>query len=338
MSIWNKILLGLILVSLLAFFYISARMLKTQKYWSELAGKFETRIGELQKEDKDLQPNIEQMRSELKKLSVDRQRVWYDCDPAVNINRQTGAVSVAVKIEKPSPSGISKGSILHVFEAAGTAQKGRYLGEFKATAAADKQITLEPAFNLTSADLEKLATAKKPWNLYDSLPHDSHEILAQLNEQDKKAMLPPDVVEEYIKDGQAAADGKTYERPLRNYNYLFDAYRMKITELADQEQAMVRDWQLVKAAQEDALRQVQFYQKQATVTKALRDKFISQRDAVMAHLDKVKEKLAEIKQTAAKLYEDNKAMAGQIAKIQLDATRLIDQRTRAMAQTANGEN
>jgi hypothetical protein len=37
------------------------------------------------------------------------------------------------------------------------------------------------------------------------------------------------------------------------------------------------------------------------------------------------------------LIKNNKAMAGQIAKIQLDATRRIDERTRAMAQSANGE-
>ena len=37
MSIWNKILIGLIIVASLVLFYMSARMLKTQKYWSGLA-------------------------------------------------------------------------------------------------------------------------------------------------------------------------------------------------------------------------------------------------------------------------------------------------------------
>lgn len=309
MSIWNKILLGLIIATSLPFFYMSARMLKTQKYWSDLALKHEAAINTLQKEDDEKLAEIDQVRAELNKLTVDRQRVWYNCDPQVDINRQTGAVTVKATIDQPNPHGVANNSILYAFEEAPTVQKGRYLGVFKVTAVADKQLTLEPAFKLMQVDLDKLAAAKRPWNLYDSLPHDNREILPQ---QD--------------------------ERPLRDYAFLFDAYRMKITELTDQEEAAMRDEQMVKDAYADAQRQVQFYQNQATLVKALSAKIGSQRDAVIAYLDKLKETLAEAKAAAVKLIENNKAMAGQIAKIQLDATRRIDQRTRAMAQSANGEN
>ena len=343
MSIWNKVLIGLIIAALLAFFYMSARMLKTQKYWSELAEKFNTEISKSQKEDKVLQEGdakanvlgIEQVRAELNKLTVDRQRVWYNCDPQVNINRQAGTVTVKVSIDQPNPTGIANRSILYVFEAAPAAQEGRYLGEFKVTAVADKQITLEPAFKLMRADLDKLASAKHPWNLYDSLPHDNHEIFAQVSDQDKKAMLPADAAAEYAGDGQPAAKDA---RPLRNYGYLFDAYHMKITELIDQEQATSRDLKLVEDALADAKKQVQFYQNQATIVKTVLAEIERQRDAVKAHLDKLREKFAEAKAAAENFIKTNKAMAGQIAKIQLDATRRIDQRTRAMAQSANGEN
>ena len=250
MSIWNKILLGLIVACSLVFFYMSARMLKTQKNWSTKADQYAKKIQDLEDEDKIIEqggtvagqfkPGIEQVRAELYKLTVDRQRVWYKCDPQVNLNRQTGTVSIKVNVDQPSPSGIANKSILYAFEDV-AAPQGRYLGEFKVTAVADKQITLEPAFKLTPDDLKKLAEAKKPWNLYDSLPHDSHEILEQLGEQDKNAMLPKDSREEYVEDGKQApqgapaadiADGK-YQRPLRDYGYLFDAYRLQITELVD---------------------------------------------------------------------------------------------------------
>jgi len=332
MSIWNKILIGLIITFSLVFFYMSARMLKTQKYWSDLAQKHEAAINTLQKEDDEKVTEIDQIRGELNKLTVDRQRVWYNCDPQVNINRQSGAVTIKVTVDQPNPSGIANKTILYAFEDAPTAKKGRLLGEFKVTAVADKQITLEPAFKLMPVDLDKLATAKRPWNLYDSLPHDSHEIFAQLSEQDKKAMLPADSAAEYIDDGVKNS------RPLRDYALLFDVYHMKITELVDQEQSALRDRQMVEDTLTDAQRQVQFYQKQATIFQAILAKLVQQRDAVKAHLDKLREKLAEAKAAVEKFIENNKAMAGQIAKIQLDATRRIDQRTRAMAQSANGEN
>ncbi|MGA2799361.1 MAG: hypothetical protein ABSE63_17400 [Thermoguttaceae bacterium] len=354
MSIWNKILLGLIVTCLLVFFYMSARMLKTQKNWSVKAEQYAKKISDLQNEDKiteeggdvggQFQPGIEQVRAELNKLTVDRQRVWYKCDPQVSVNRQTHTATVKVTIDQPNP-GIANKSILYVFEDVPAAQQGRFLGEFKVTAVADKQITLEPAFVLTPADEKKLAEAKKPWNLYDSLPHDNHEILGQLNEQDKKTMLPADSAEEYIEDGKPApqgapagniADGK-YARQLRDYSYLFDVYRMKITELVDREQSAMRDKQMVEDTLADAKLQVQFWQKQGTVVKALVAEMVRQRDAVAAHLDKLQKKIAEAKAAITELIKNNKAMAGQIAKIQLDATRRIDERTRAMAQSANGE-
>ncbi len=345
----------MIIVFLPAFFYMSARMLMTQKNWSIRAEQYAKRIRDLQDEDKITEeggmvngvfkPGVEQVRAELNKLTVDRQRVWYKCDPQVNIDRQTGAVTIKVTIDQPNPSGIANKSVLYAFEDVPTAQPGRFLGEFKVTAVADKQITLEPAFKLTPVDLKKLAEAKRPWNLYDSLPHDNHEILAQLSEQDKKAMLPADSVEKYIEDGKPAAQGEPagnivdgkYVRPLRDYGYLFDTYRLQITELVDRLEAVMRDKQMVEDALADAKLQVQFWQKQATVVKAVLAEMVRQRDAVEAHLDKLQKKLAEAKAAITELIKNNKAMAGQIAKIQLDATRRIDERTRAMAQSANGE-
>jgi hypothetical protein len=318
MSIWNKILLGLIIVCSLAFFYMSARMLKTQKNWSVLAEQYKSQIKKLQDQDElneeggtvngQFKPGIRQVRAELNKITVDRQRVWYNCDPQVSINRQSGEVAIQVTIDQPSPSGIAANTNLYAFESAPAAQQGRYLGEFKVTNVADKQIKMEPV-KLLNVDRDKLASAKRPWDLYSSLPHDSHEILGQSGEQ----------------------------RPLRDYAYLFKVYHLMITELTDKEQAAKNDKQKVEEALVDAKVQVKHYQKQTTVVKALLDEISRQRDAVAAHLDILRKKFAETKAAAMEMIKNNKAMAGQIAKIQLDATRRIDERTRAMAQSANGE-
>ena len=79
----------------------------------------------------------------------------------------------------------------------------------------------------------------------------------------------------------------------------------------------------------DAKVQVQYWQKQGTVAKAILADMARQRDAVQAYLEKLQKKFAEAKAAVADLIKNNKAMAGQIAKIQLDATRRIDERTRA---------
>jgi len=208
MSIWNKILIGVIIVTSLVFLYMSARMLKTHKYWRDLVRKLEA---DIRQEDQaingELKPAIDQVRAELNQLITDRHRVWYDCNPTVNINRQTGAVSIKVAVEQPSPHGLAEKTMVYAFEQPGIQQKGRFLGEMKVTGVADKEVTLEPAFKLSPRDADKLARAKRPWTLYDSMPHDNHEIFASLSEEDKKALLPADSVGEYVKNGQPAAEG-----------------------------------------------------------------------------------------------------------------------------------
>ena len=45
MSIWNKVLIGLISVASLAFFYLAVRTLKTRQHWQDLAQRLELKRG-----------------------------------------------------------------------------------------------------------------------------------------------------------------------------------------------------------------------------------------------------------------------------------------------------
>ena len=101
MSIWNKVLVGLIGVASLALFYLAARTMKTHQYWRELAAKFEQRIEQLDRANETLvegagrpsapgQPAIRQLRLELNKLVLDRGRMWLHCDPKVKVNPEPG--------------------------------------------------------------------------------------------------------------------------------------------------------------------------------------------------------------------------------------------------------
>ncbi|MGW8257137.1 MAG: hypothetical protein ACWGMZ_06610 [Thermoguttaceae bacterium] len=306
MSLWNKILIGLILATLPVLFYMSARMLKTEQHWSRLAKQHKAAISKLQEQCRvlqegaeiggKLQPGIDQVRAELKKLTVDRQRVWYNCKPSVNVNRQTGAITITVIPDLPEGANLIEHTIVYAFEEAPANQGGRYVGEFKVRLVDGKQAVLEPAQKLLSSDLEKLATSKGPWVIYDSLPHDGHD-----------------------------------------YAFLFDAYRSRITELVDLQESAKRDLQLLNETLADAQKQVKFYQGQVTVFQAIAASFIQQRDVVDNYLDRLQKSYKAAKAAAANITKTNRTMAGQLAKIQLFATRRIDQRTTAMAQSDSGE-
>jgi soluble cytochrome b562 len=213
MNIWNKILVGLILVASLGFFYMALRTLRTHQHWRVLAQRLETKIQQVQEdnrqliegkgEGKEYQPGIDRLRLQLRKMLVDRGRVWTDCKPQLGgQTQQTGLVTLAV-----DPHGIDPKTPLHVFDAKGIQQGGRYLGEFKVVRVdeANKQVDLQPSVKMTDAELKRLAAsaaANTTWIMYEIMPVDTHKAFAGLNEEELKKLLPAAGVEQYIKDGQ----------------------------------------------------------------------------------------------------------------------------------------
>ena len=77
--------------------------------------------------------------------------------------------------------------------------------------------------------------SKGPWVLYEMMPTDEHEVFANLTEDQKKGI--PD---EFLKDGQYDADGKKFERPLRDYLAIFRACEMYRTLFLDRWESATR--------------------------------------------------------------------------------------------------
>lgn len=349
MSIWNKVLAGLIGVASVAMFYMAARTLKTHQYWRESVRKHELKLDRVRKDNVTLLEGNRQLRMELNGLLVDRRRAWFQCVPKAKLNRQEGTGEIIVTAEQPDPHGIAVGTVVYVFEEADVRQNGRYLGEFKVTKADEKlkSVILVPTSRLSPRELKRLIEAKQPWDLYEVLPRDNHAVFASLNDDEKKAVLQElsaASLQEYLKDGQPATaddpaerveDGK-YARAIRDYEVLFGVARMKYTLLTDQVDAAARDDKLVREALELAKQQEEAVKKDVELAKQELTKFARERDAVATYRTKVQEELEAAKAAITRLIESNKAMAGQIAKVQLEAARRIDQRTRAMAQSGAG--
>ena len=377
MSIWNKVLLGLIFIAALAFVYLSARTLRTHEYWRELAERHEVRIAALEAENTTMvsgkedersgelvQKGIVQLKGELEKLLIDRGRVWFNCAPQ-GADAQTGQVRVATDL--PDPHGIEESAVLYVFEEADVEQEGQYIGQFKVTAVAEKQVSLEPMLAMTSQQLQRLTRSRGPWVLYDVMPVDNHYLFAELTDEEKRAILPEGSVEEYIKNGEPATwekleewglegfvvdeDGVpliddqgrkmlgvegTYRRQLRDYRTVLEIYHRQRTELTDLREAAERDLQYISTALEDAKRQVAFRQQEVAALKADLAKYRAERDAVVAHHQAVEKKIGELQRGIELVMADNRAKAAQIARIQHEATRQIDERTRSVAHAAEG--
>ena len=358
MCIWNKILVGLICLASPFFFYLAARSLSTSREWRECADKHAAKIAQLKKENERLfdgfrkpdgtfEPGVRQLRVELHKLLIDRRRAWFQCVPNVALGQNGKTAEVTLTIDNPSPPGIAEKTVLYAFEDADVREDGRYLGEYAVIRVDGNKIVVEPTKVLTSreaAKLEKAAKANRPWTLYELMPQDSHEVFASLSDEEKRALLPASSVSEYLKDGKPASDddpedrvvdGK-YVRQLIDYSVLFNHEYEKQTLLRDSIEAVTRDKKLAEDALALGREQEEACKRDIAAATKNRAEMIRQREIVTAHMKKLQEKVAEVREAVESLIMKTKAMAGQIAKFQLEATRLIDSRTRAMARSDSG--
>lgn len=375
MSIWNKVLIGLICVAAIGFWYLAMRTLKTHQYWRELAHKFERRIDEVKNENQVLARGtgdsatlgIRQYQQMIHQLVVDRGRVWTNCEPR-GFNAQTGQGTIVT--DQPVPNGLAPKAIVYAFEekeASAAGNGGRYLGEFEVEAVADNQLQVRPTLKLDPGRLQRLAQASKPWILYEKMPADSHTLLAGLSEEELKQMFPAASVQAYINHGREAtwdqvaqwnvegvlvgndgkplvdAEGKplpgaqgTFVRQLHDYGTIFRRRFAEKTLLADRFEWYQRDIAYLRQSVAEAKEQVAMRQRELQSAKTELQAMTRERDAVQAQVVALQKRVDAVQGLLKQLLAANKQIVDQIAQVQFDAARRIDAKTRAMAQTPEG--
>jgi len=332
MSTWNKVLLGLIIVASLGFLYLAMVALATHRYWRESAEKHEERIEALAAETEKLHEKglpdgrggLKELELGLNKYSIGRGRVWYGCSPQ-KADAQSGAAAVAV--DRPDPHGITEKMILYVFEETGVKEGGRFLGEFKVTQVAPKQVALEPSMRMLPGEVQRIAQSRGPWTLRERLPADKRDMFAGYTPEQLAKLLPNEkAVDEYAK----AAKGEL-ERVLRDYRQLLKTFDRQRTELIERDQRAQRHLAMVQSSLADTQKLIQEQQSELTVLTANLDEMKRQRDAAVAHLDRLKKELAERTERIEALLAKNREVAAQIAQLQGEAARRVNEQT-AIAQ------
>ena len=80
-----------------------------------------------------------------------------------------------------------------------------------------------------------LMASKGPWMIRELMPVDSHEIFAGKSEEELRAMLPEQVVDNYLNDGKEG-----FARNLRDYRTLLKWHDQRRTKQIEAEEAGVR--------------------------------------------------------------------------------------------------
>ncbi|MFZ5829717.1 MAG: hypothetical protein ACOY3P_06505 [Planctomycetota bacterium] len=364
MSIWNKILIGLIIVVALVFWYFSMQALRLHQDLRTQANQLENEIREVEakivavrssmEEAPDPQKSIDQLQLALQPYLADRGRVWREVVPG-NANPQTGEVSVTVEL--PDPHGIAPKTLLYAFEATPAGENGDYLGEFVVEGVTNKQIGLRPARRMTTDQLTRLAQSKGPWTLYELMPIDKHWAFADLSEEELKRILPEGTVAEYIREGEPATwqdlkewgvrglvvdeegrpllddqgqpipDAKGfYSRQLRDYKQVFDYYHNHFNAMVNHLQENQRDLAKLNHAVKMTSEEIASLRtNNEALTRRLAEA-TRERDAVANHAQNLDQHLALLESTVEETIRENQRLADQIAQIQRLAVREIDAR------------
>jgi hypothetical protein len=313
MSIWNKVLVGLILVVALAMLVFAAQALHRRSYWGEQIKQLEEEIAKLDN-DKQLliegnaaegKPGIRQLKQEVEAMVVGRGRVWRNSQPKV---AQGGRATVVT--QSPAPHKDAVKTQLYVFEEPSGQGTGAYLGEFAVAAVAGQQWELQPVRPMTQAELARIEKSRGPWSLYEVMPGEPIEPAAGAPPQPSQAT---------------------------DYHVLFsDFYRWR-AELQDLTTVTTGDVQSVEASEAAARQYLDLTQKDIASTKDEVKAMQAEHELVAKHRAALEAKLAELKDAIQKTDLSNRAAASELARLQLEAIRRIDERTSKVAQAARAQ-
>ena len=324
MSIWSKVLVGLIFVATLPFFYLSLRLLKTNDAWRKEANQWQASVKQVTGGPPDLDTlaqEVRDARGQLHDIVVDRGRVWSNVNPERAFNSNTGKGTVVV--EQPAPHRLTPKMVLFVFD------PNSYLGEFQVAEAGDTTVSLDPSIKMSDRQLKRLSTSAGNWTMYEVMPIDRHGIFTGLDKEALTKMLPPDRVDAYVRDQQEAQpgdppqrvfDGK-YERQLTDFNMLFHELNRQISMAADMKLAAEKDVASMTSALANAKQQVAFHDAEIADTKKELARSEAERDLMKAQCLALSNEIAKSRNEMKVAFHKNRALAERWAEIQ---TRLAE--------------
>ena len=292
-------------------------------------------------------PGLAVWQSRLNDLIRDRGPVWDGVKATGPVDPATGRVPVAIP---GGPRGLEVDMIVYAFErgaaSGATPEQGaQYLGEFRVHEVREDGVTLESVQKLDNRTGNRLLrSAQNPqvtWRLYSSMPLDRHELFAGKSEEELRQLLPAASVEQYLRHGKeptpdddpyvraafneegerVALDDpekaeERYDRPLRDYAYLFAELMRQRTLLSTAIAGLREDVNRLKAADENAKQLTAYRESEIEVLEKDRDFMLRDREAIEKHLDRVLAALENARDAVTRLIPMNMEQARELIQRQ----------------------
>jgi len=356
---WSQLVLVLsVVLAATGFFVLAAETVRVHHVLRAKLPKLEKNLATLLAQNEKLlngsadTAGLLDLQHQWKMLSRERGRVWRDVQPSGEVSDQG---IVQIEIAQPQPHGLEQNSIIYAFESGEVnptdpATGRQYLGEFRVVETTETGATLEPVLLIDQRTGQRLVDSKGPWNLYETMPADQHKLYANLTEEQLRQLLPADSVEDFVRHGSPATpdddewhkiglneDGERvgpenldlavkflYDRPLRDYAYLFSELAQQRVVLQASQQAVTQDMAKLVVALESAKQLGAFHKQELTDFASDLAGMKADRLAIETHRDLVLQQLATVKQQIEQLLARNVEFADQLTQRQLGLLETIN--------------
>jgi predicted DCC family thiol-disulfide oxidoreductase YuxK len=290
-------------------------------------------------------PGLDVWIARLQDVYRQRGRAWRGVTPSDAVNPDTDRVPV--RIENPQPHGLEQDTIVYVFEEgapnpANPQEGAQYLGEFRVVQVSPDGAVLESTVDLDNRTGNRLAGSQGPWELYDRMPMDRHELFAGMTEEQLRQLLPEASVDAYIRQGQtvdkpanveafnptiamfdeqdnrvgpenaANAVRWAFERPLRDYAYLFAAANRIAVALNAEQMALVEDNKKLEASLEIAKKLGELRTEEKTALAGDLQNMKRDREVIEGHLATVQRVLANVQAKVTELLAETAQLRDQL--------------------------
>lgn len=331
MNVWSKVLVVLNLLFTLGFLWLALATLNTQQHWRTQVNRNEAGIEQQvngQPSQAQLHSDILSQRVKLDQVTLDRGRVWTN----VGVKTLGEDGSAALVVATPDPNQLAPNMIVYAFALSGwPPNEGAYLGRFKVAGVGEGgSVAIEPMTNLAPAELQRLNFAGNQgnWTLFEVLPSDENDLFDSLTPEQRRQVLPAELVNEYERHGQPAQAtdpevqvlNGNFQRIPRDYSVLLRQYERQITAKRDEIVAGQADLAAMQTTIADAQRQIEYRRNEIVELQAELDESTAERDLIVAHREALD---AELAQTDA-------AIGGALASAKRNAD-LWDQKQMAAA-------
>ena len=288
---------------------------------------------------------IHELEHQLKIVARERGRVWRGVLPASEVSNEGHVVA---EVPNPQPHGLEKDTIVYAFEQGEPTDGPQYLGEFQVVQSNADGIELEPVLLIDQRTGERLAASQGPWSLYETMPADRHSLYSDITDEQLQQIMPEQSVEEYVRHGTEAtpdddewhvigldendervgpeqmdqAVKRLYDRPLRDYAFLFDDFARDRAVAEATRQAIIEDNAKLEAALASAEKLGEFREAEKEALTSDLEGFKEDLVAIEAHRDIVLRQLSNAQRLIDQLLADNSARVQELTERQL---RWVDQ-------------